>query len=54
MDELETGLVLFDTVAGFHVTLLSLFPDAPKYWLVFCLFIIKNSFGNFDKVKFEV
>lgn len=38
MDELEAGFVLFDTVAGLHAPLLSLFLDAlQQRYVAFCI-----------------
>lgn len=41
MDELEGGLVLFDTVAGIHVALLSLLLDALQQR--YATFVCPNS-----------
>lgn len=47
MDELEDGFVLFDTVTGFHVALLSLLLDALQQWYVGFVYVNPHSFEVF-------
>lgn len=47
MDELEGGFVLFDTVAGIHVALLSLLLDALQQRYIALVSANSHSFDYF-------